>query len=107
MVQCNDSDVSVVMQFLPEDDSIQVHQLRVCAWPQLPISYYWYGGKHHSSGKTPSWIDKLLSEGSSDDDDKEQQADVGGARGDPGELNKEYSDEEAKVDVKEELESPG
>lgn len=60
-----------------------MHQLRVCPCPQLPIGYYWYGGKHHSSGKTLSWVDKL-SEGSSDDlpDDcvKEDQTDTGGTK---------------------------
>ena len=59
--------MTVVKQFFPEEGTIQVHQLRVCPCPQLPIGYYWYGGKFHSSGKVPGWVDRLLSANSSDD----------------------------------------
>ena len=48
VVQSTKPDVTVVKQFFPEEGTIQVHQLRVRPCPQLPIGYYWYGGKHHS-----------------------------------------------------------
>ena len=64
MIQCDALDVTVVKQFFPEAGTIQVHQLRVCPCLHLPIGYYWYGRKRHSCGKTPGWVEKLLSEGS-------------------------------------------
>ena len=65
VVQCNDPDVTVVQHFFPEEGAIQVHQLRVCAFPQLPAGYYWHGGNCHSAGKTPEWVERLLTNGSS------------------------------------------
>ena len=67
-----------------------MHQLRVCPCPQLPIGYYWYGGNRHSSGKVPSWVDKLLSASSSND---------------PEEW-KDDNEEEIEGDVMEELQHP-
>ena len=64
IVQCNNPDVTVVKQFFPEEGAIQVHQLRVCACPQLPVRYYWYGGNRHSAAKTPEWVERLLTNGS-------------------------------------------
>ena len=64
IVQRRDPDVTVVKLYFPEEGSIQVHQLRVCPCPQFPIGYYWYGGNRHSTGKTPKWVERLLSEGS-------------------------------------------
>ena len=33
VIRCNESDVTVVKQFFPEEGNIQVHQLRVCPCP--------------------------------------------------------------------------
>ena len=67
VVQSTEPNVTVVKQYFPEEGTIQVHQLRVRPCPQLPIGYYWYGGKRHSSGKVPEWVNKLLSVNSSND----------------------------------------
>ena len=66
--------MTVVKQFFPEEGNIQVHQLRVCSCPQLPIGYYWYNGRCHSSGKTPKWVHKLLSEDDTKDHEKEERS---------------------------------
>ena len=81
--------MTVVKQFLPEEGTIQVHQLRVCPCPQLSIGYYRYGGRQHSSERIPKWIHKLLSKGTADDHEKEEQADISGARGDLAKLSRE------------------
>ena len=99
VIQCVDPDVSVVKQYFPEEGSIQVHQLRVCPCPQLPTGYYWYGGKRHSSGKVPGWVDKLLSTGSSNDFYDRRIGDAVDTRGD----NEEQKDDN---DANEEEDDP-
>ena len=96
--------MTVVKQFFPEEGTIQVHQLRVCPCPPLPIGYYWYGGRRHSSGRTPKWIHKLLSKGTADDCLKEQQADISGARGDLAELSREQNEDTEEEDNDEDIE---
>ena len=93
--------MTVVKQFFPEEGTIQVHQLRVHPCPQLPIGYYWYGGKRHSSGKVPVWVDKLLSANSSndfpDDIENEELIRADDVRDDPEECNND-----SEVDVEKE-----
>ena len=104
IIRCDDPDVTVVKQFFPDEGTIQVHQLRVCPCPQLPIGYYWYGGRRHSSGRTPKWIHKLLSKGTADDCLKEEQADISGARGDLAELSREQNEDTEEEDNDEDIE---
>ena len=59
VMQCNDPDLTVTKQFFPEEGTIQIHQLRVCPCPQLPIGFYWYGGTRRSAGGVPRWVEKL------------------------------------------------
>ena len=96
--------MTVVKQFFPEEGTIQVHQLRVCPCPQLLIGYYWYGGRQHSSGRTSKWIHKLLSKGTADDREKEEQADISGARGDLAELSREQNEDTEEEDNDEDIE---
>ena len=104
VIQCVDPDVSVVKQYFPEEGSIQVHQLRVRPCPQLPTGYYWYGGKRHSSGKVPGWVDKLLSAGSSNDSYDRRMEDAVDTRGDNEEQKDDNDDNEEKDDpVRDEL----
>ena len=104
VIQCVDPDVSVVKQYFPEEGSIQVHQLRVRPCPQLPTGYYWYGGKRHSSGKVPGWVDKLLSAGSSNDSYDPRMEDAVETRGDNEEQKDDNDDnEEEDAPVRDEL----
>ena len=104
VIQCVDPDVSVVKQYFPEEGSIQVHQLRVRPCPQLPTGYYWYGGKRHSSGKVPGWVDKLLSAGSSNDSYDRRMEDAVETRGDNEEQKDDNDDnEEEDGPVRDEL----
>ena len=75
VVQRNDPDVTVVKQLFPEEGSIQVHQLRVCVCPQFPIGYYWYGGNRHCVGRTPTWVEGILSSGAGQSQNDEGQDD--------------------------------
>ena len=106
VIQCDDPDVTVVKQFFPEEGTIQVHQLRVCPCPQLPIGYITsiYDEKYHSSGRTPKWVHKLLSKGTADDHKKEEQANISGAIGDLAELSREQSEETEEEDNDEDIE---
>ena len=63
VTQRNDPDLTVTKQFFPEEGTIQIHQLRVCPCPQLPIGFYWYGGTHHSAAGVPRWVEKLTQNG--------------------------------------------
>ena len=67
--------MTVVKQFFPEEGSIQVHQLRVCVCPQFPIGYYWYGGNRHCAGRTPTWVEGVLSSGPGQSQNDEEQDD--------------------------------
>ena len=99
IVQRNDPDVTVVKQFFPEEGSIQVHQLRVCRCPQLPIGYYWYGGNRHSAGRTPRWLERMLSTESWQDEDDDGQINLsntvlGDEHADEDKENGDYDEQE-------------
>ena len=66
VVECRDPDLVAKKQFFPEEGTIQVHQLRACPCPQLPIRFYWYGGNRISSGGVPQWVERLLQRGPTD-----------------------------------------
>ena len=78
--------------------------MRVYPYPQLPIGYYWYGGRWYSSGRIPKWIHKLLSKSTADDHEKEKQADISGARGDHAELSREQNEDTEEEDNDEDIE---
>ena len=63
ITQRNDPDLTVTKQFFPEEGTIQIHQLRVCPCPQLPVGFYWYGGTRHSAGGVPRWVEELTQNG--------------------------------------------
>ena len=54
--------------YFPEDPALTVHQLRVCPSPDmLPAGFYWYGAKRRSSGRTPTWLQRMLNAAACDD----------------------------------------
>ena len=63
VVQHDDPDLTVTKQFFPEESTIQIHQLRMCPCPQLPIGFYWYGGNSHSTVNISEWVEKLTQHG--------------------------------------------
>jgi len=63
IVECRNPDLVVKKQFFPEEGTIQVHQLRACPCPQLPVGFYWYGGNRLSTGSVPRWVERLLQRG--------------------------------------------
>ncbi len=57
----DDPDISAVKVYFPEENAIQVHQMRVCFCPPgFPLGYYWYGANRHSEGTLPRWIERLF-----------------------------------------------
>lgn len=63
-----DPDLTVSKVYFPEDPSLQVHKLRVCRSPDmLPAGFYWYGARCWSPGRTPSWLQRMLTMSSSGD----------------------------------------
>ena len=90
VIQCNEPDLTVVKQFFPEQGSIQIHQLRVCPCPVLPIGFYWYGANSHSAGSVPRWVEKLTQSG------------VQATVVEPGEEDQELSDTAVEPDEEQE-----
>ena len=61
-----DPDVTCVKVYHPQEDTICVHQSRVCRCPDgFPAGYYWYGGRRKGPGRPPKWVELLLQSGSS------------------------------------------
>ena len=57
-----DPNLTVIKVYFPEDPALTVHQLRVCVSPDmLPAGFYWYGAKRKSAGRTPAWLQRMLS----------------------------------------------
>ena len=87
--------MTVVNQFFPEESNIQVHQLRVCPCLSYQLATIGrYGGRCHSSGKTPKWVRKLLSEDDTKDHEKEEQS---------GEENEDTEGEDYDEDIQGEV----
>ena len=58
IVHCDDTDVTAVKVYFPNEGTIKVHQLRVCFCPpRLPAGFYWYGGNPSCPGRIPQWLD--------------------------------------------------
>ena len=61
VVAVNDSDVTVIKVYFPQENQIQVHCNRVRPCPvNFPAGFYWYGGSRKGPGQPPLWVDKLL-----------------------------------------------
>ena len=57
----HDPNLTVKKLYFPEDPPLTVHQMRVCTSPgSLPAGFYWYGAKRKSSGRTPTWLQRML-----------------------------------------------
>ena len=50
-------------QLFPEEGIIQIHQLRVCPCPQLPIGFIGMVVIPHRTGSIPKWFEKLTQRG--------------------------------------------
>ena len=61
VISKNDTDVTVMKIYFPDDPQTQVHLSRVqpCP-PSFPRSFYWYGGKRTGPGHPPKWIKNRL-----------------------------------------------
>ena len=63
----DDPDITIAKVYFPDEETIQVHQSRVCICPAgFPAGYYWYGSKCHSDGTLLRWIQHFLVDQSSD-----------------------------------------
>ena len=61
VVASDDTGVTAVKAYAPQDNSIRVHQARVTRCPMgFPAGYYWYGNRRSGSGRPPKWIDQLV-----------------------------------------------
>ena len=77
-----DPNLTVRKVYFPEDPPLTIHQLRVCPSPDmLPPGFYWYGAKRRSSGRTPSWLQKMLSATAGDSASRPAAEDSGSPQG--------------------------
>ena len=61
IVTRKDPNLKVSKVYFPEDTTLLVHELRNCPCPDmLSVGFYWYGAKRRSSGRTPNWLQKML-----------------------------------------------
>ena len=60
----NDPNLTCAKESFPEHNKLHVHQSRVCPCPPgFLAGYYWYGTKRKGPGRPPRWVEKLLTEG--------------------------------------------
>ena len=70
----NDSDLSLIKVYFPQDQAIQVHQSRIKTCPlNFPSGFYWYGGKRRGSGRPLMGVSKVLNSLNSDQDYNESE----------------------------------
>ena len=63
ILYCNETNVTAVKVYFPEEKQIQVHQNRVKPCPDcFPAGYYWYGSKRVGPGRPPEWVDHVLTD---------------------------------------------
>lgn len=60
--RCYDPDATVVKVYFPQDGGIQVHQTRIQHCPDIPVGFYWYGGKRSGPGR-PKWTSNIAEKG--------------------------------------------
>lgn len=61
VVSCNETNVTAVKVYFPQEDPIQVHQLRVKPCPRgFPAGFFWYGSKRKGPGCPPRWVENVL-----------------------------------------------
>ena len=48
--------------YFPQDGGIQVHQTRIQHCPDIPVGFYWYGGKRSGPGR-PKWTSNIAEKG--------------------------------------------
>ena len=69
VISRHDPNLTVQKVYFPEDSPLTVHQLRVClSYDMLPAGFYWYGAKRRSSGRTPTWLQRMLNAATTTDD---------------------------------------
>ena len=63
ILYCNETNMTAVKVYFPEEKRIQVHQNRVKPCPDcFPAGYYWYGSKRVGPGRPPKWVDHVLTD---------------------------------------------
>ena len=69
VISRHDPNLTVQKVYFPEDSPLTVHQLRVCLSPDMLLAgFYWYGAKRRSSGRTPTWLQRMLNAATTTDD---------------------------------------
>ena len=70
----DDETITATKIYFPDEKSIKVNQ----SWAQIcpfnfPAGYHWFGNKQTSPGHTPKWVDKLMTEdGSSEENELDE-----------------------------------
>lgn len=69
--------MTIVKVYAPQDRQIQVHQSHVSPCPsQFPSGFFWYGNQRASPGRPPRWVDQLLQDPVSTQDDEVRSREV-------------------------------
>ena len=62
IVAKDETNITATRVYFPDEKSIKIHQSRVQMCPfNFPERYYWYGKKRTSPGRSPKWVEQLLS----------------------------------------------
>ena len=62
VIKKQDPDVTLCKVYFPQENNIQVHQMRIQPCPiNFPAGYYWYGFKRAGPGHPPKWVQRLMS----------------------------------------------
>ena len=79
----DDTGVTAVKVYYPQDGTIRVHQSRVSHCPaEFPAGYFWYGDRRRKPGRPPKWVDSLLSDQDARVHGDDEPSDCGGTRDD-------------------------
>ena len=95
IVAKDETNVSAMKVYFPDEKTIKVHQNRVQMCPfNFPAGYYWYGKKRASPEQPPKWVERLLtSKETENDHNDDASTDLRG---------EDLSDENDRTDVIEE-----
>ena len=59
----DDTRVTAIKVYAPQDTPIHVHQSRVTRCPtEFPADYWWYGNRRSGPGRPPKWIDRYVNQ---------------------------------------------
>ena len=62
VIEKRNPDVTLCKVYFPQENNIQVNQMRIQPCPiNFPAGYYWYGLNRAGPGRPPTWIQRLMS----------------------------------------------